>query len=324
MIPLYARLFTHCRFDVREHMAYSVLVAETAWPEVPETVKPSKKIREERLEILNKSHILRSSHFLKHSHILKPSHAGQLIPRARRQVTYETPHLQGPVRSASPAEPEENTSEPAILNLSHILKLSHFLKLSHAGRFIPRARRQFTYETPHLQGPEPSGSPAEPEENTSEPAILNHSHILKPSHAARLMPRARRQVTYETPHLQGPVRSASPAEPEENTSEPAILKLSHILKPSHAARLMPRARRQVPYETPHLQGPVRSASPAEPEENTSEPEILKLSHILKPSHAGEAAIASYAADHPSLTSIGRWHRLPRARFQVWNGDRRWS
>ena len=96
-------------------MAYSVLVAETAWPEVPETVKPSKKIREERLEILNKSHILRpshflkhshilrSSHFLKHSHILKPSHAGQLIPRARRQVTYETPHLQGPVPSESPA-----------------------------------------------------------------------------------------------------------------------------------------------------------------------------------------------------------------------------
>ena len=99
------------RFDVPEYMAYSILDAETAWPEVPETVKPSKKIREESLENWSKSHILKLSHVLNHSHFLKPSHAARLMPRAGRQVTYETPHLQGPVRSASPAEPEENTSK---------------------------------------------------------------------------------------------------------------------------------------------------------------------------------------------------------------------
>ena len=181
---------------------------------------------------------------------------------------------------------------------SHILRPSHILKPSHAGQFMPRARRQVTYETPHLQGAVRSASPTELEEITSEEAILKLSHILKPSHARQFIPRARRQITYETLHLQGPVRSASPAEPEENTSEEAILKPSHILrpshilKPSHAGQFMPRARRQVTYETPYLQGPVRSASPAEPEENTSEEAILKPSHFLKPSHASEAVIAS--------------------------------
>ena len=141
---------THCRIDVREHMAYSVLVAETAWPEVPETVKPSKKIREERLEILNKSHILRPSHFLKHSHILKPSHARQFIPRARRQFTYETPHLQGPVPSESPANHGKTRASQRFSN-----------PLIFSNRLTPDSSYPVRVaKTPYLEGPVPSESPA--------------------------------------------------------------------------------------------------------------------------------------------------------------------
>ena len=105
--------------------------------------KPSNKIRQERLEILNRSQILKLSH--------DPS--GLRVRRC--QITYETPHLQGPAPSESPAGPEENTSE----------RFSNCLT-PHSS--YPRARHQITYETPHLQGPAPSESPAGPEENTSE------------------------------------------------------------------------------------------------------------------------------------------------------------
>ncbi len=124
-------------------------------------------------------------------------------------------------------------------------------------------------------------------------------------------PGARRQFTYETPCPEGPVRSASPAEPEENTSEPAILKLSHILKPSHAERLIPRARRHVTYETPCPEGPIRSEPPAAPEENTSKrfSNRLIFSNRLTPARPSSPPMPD---GRLSLTTIGLCHRLPRA------------
>ena len=215
-------------------MAYSVLVAETAWPEVPETVKPSKKIREERLEILNKSHILRPSHFLKHSHILKPSHARQFIPRARRQFTYETPHLQGPVPSESPANhgktrASQRFSNPLIFSNRLTPDSSYPVRVARSPAKLP------TWKVLYAVGRLQNLRKTRASQRFSNCPIFSN----------RLTPHGSCSVRVaKTPYLEGPVRSASPAEPEENTSEPAILKLSHILKPSHAARLMLRARRQ--------------------------------------------------------------------------------
>ena len=130
------------------------------------------------------------------------------------------------------------------------------------------------------------------------------------------MPRARRQFTYETPYLEGPVRSASPAESEENTSEPAILKPSHFLKPSHAGQFIPRARRQFTYETPYLEGPVPSESPANhgktrASQRFSNPLIFSNRLTL-----ARPSSPPTPERRRSLTSIGRWHRLPRAPVQA--------
>ena len=123
------------------------------------------------------------------------------------------------------------------------------------------------------------------------------------------MPRARRQVTYETPYLQGPVRSESPAEPEEITSKPPSL------KPSHAGQFIPRARRQVTYETPHLQGAVRSASLAESEKNTSErfSNCLIFSNRLTPDCSCSVRAAMSPTKLPTCKVLYAVHHLQNLR-----------
>ncbi len=180
-----------------------------------------------------------------------------------------TPYLQGHVRSASHAIQEKNTSEPAILIPSH------FLKPSHPGHLLPRARRQDSLSArsctrcitcnprkkhertgdSHSLSFSQTVSPRTPPTPCASPGLpickvtyaVHHMQSKKKTRANwrfsiplifsnRLTPDTSYPVRVaRTPYLQGHVPSASHAIQEKNTSDPAILKPSHFLKPSHAS-----------------------------------------------------------------------------------------
>ena len=318
-------------------MAYSVLVAETAWPEVPETVKPNKKTREERLEILKKSHILRPSH------ILKPSHAGQFMPRARRQITYETPYLQGPVRSASPAEYEENTSEEAILKLSHVLNPSHILMTVSYSQTVSRRTVHAPCAPPdHLR-------------NSPTCKVLYAVHHLQNMRKIRARKRFSNCLIFSdrlifsnrlTPDSSCPVRAA-----RSPTKLPTckVLYAVHHLQNLRKIRARKRFSNRLIFSnrlTPDSSYPVRAAmSPT----NLPTCKVLYAVHHLQNLRkirarkrfsnrlifsnclifSNRLTLARPSSPPTpegrlSLTRIDLCHRLPRTRFQGRQGVRRWS
>ena len=162
------------------------------------------------------------------SHILKPSHAARLIPRARRQVPYETPHLQGPVRSAvarrtmRKIRASQRFSNCLIFSNRLTPDSSYPVRVANSPTKLPTCK--VLYPVHRLQNLRKTRA-----SRLIRKYERSSSHILKPSHAARLMLRARRQDSL-------PGRSCTQGvacKPWKNTSEPVILKPSHFLKPSH-------------------------------------------------------------------------------------------
>ena len=242
-------------------MAYPVLIAETTSPETPETVKPSEKTSDERLEILN------TSHFLRHSHFLKPSHPGLGLPPACRQDSLSARSCTQCI-TCKPRKKHERTGDSHSLSFSQTVS-PRTAPTTRASPGLPACK--VMYPVHHMQTKRKTRA----NRRFSFPLIFSNRLTPDSSYPLRVA---------RTPRLQGPIHSGSPAN-RGNTrasrrfSFPLIF--SNRLTPDSYYPL--RAAK-----TPRLQGPVHSGPHANHGKNTNEPAILK------PSHAGEAVIASNA------------------------------